>query len=445
MQPRRDPVALVVQRGVLAFGPRLRQFERDRRLVGEPGRDLQVVGGERRAPGQPGDGQHPGHRAVPGERNQHHRIEIEAQHGRHGQPRQLVRPRPDPRLAAGEHRAGHSGLGEQFPAGQLFRARPDRAFDEKVALPFRRAGHRDQVGGRELAGVVHDAAERVAEIRRQQLPGDRRRRAQPFLLVPRGLVQPRVLDRAARRRGERQRQLLVLLAEPAPRGVGEIEVAEHLAAHPDRDAQEARHRRMPLGEPGRAGIVLQPVQPHRARVLDDRAEQALALGQPADPLDRLRVRPGVHEFRQPPVRPDHAQRRVPRFDQLARGLHEAAQQRGQGEASGEGLGRAQQPAQPALRADDLLGAFHQLAEKLVQFHPRLIGERQPRWFGCVPLVHPGSCPSGPRVPSAARHWEFSLPARASGRQAREKGAAAVFGAARENGCAGPARGKEIGR
>jgi hypothetical protein len=56
---------------------------------------------------------------------------------------------------------------------------------------------------------------------------------------------PRVGDRRAGRRGQRDRQLFIVRGErPAPGPLGEVQVAEDLLPDADRDPEEAGHRRM---------------------------------------------------------------------------------------------------------------------------------------------------------------------------------------------------------
>ncbi|WP_239155628.1 hypothetical protein [Amycolatopsis sp. FDAARGOS 1241] len=96
-----------------------------------------------------------------------------------------------------------------------------------------------------------------------------------------------------------------------------------------------------------------------------------------DPGDRVRTHATVHELRQPSVRADHPQRRVPRADQFAGDVDDPPQQRREGEVTGDHLRRSQQASQTALGTDDFLGAFDQLAQQLVQLQPGLVGKRHP--------------------------------------------------------------------
>jgi hypothetical protein len=95
-----------------------------------------------------------------------------------------------------------------------------------------------------------------------------------------------------------------------------------------------------------------------------------------DPGDQLGRHPGVDELGQPAVRGEHAQRRVAGADQLTRRFGDAVQHYRQGQAAIDHLGGAQEAPQPPLRGHDLLGPLDQLAEELIQFHAREVGEGQ---------------------------------------------------------------------
>ncbi len=63
------------------------------------------------------------------------------------------------------------------------------------------------------------------------------------------------------------------------------------------------------------------------------------------------------------------------------GLDDPAQQCRQRQVPGHHLARVQQAAQPALGAHHLLGPLDQLAQQLVQLHPREVREGQPARAG----------------------------------------------------------------
>ena len=149
-------------------------------------------------------------------------------------------------------------------------------------------------------------------------------------------VEPRVLDRDARGRGERDDGRLVLgrelrrgvlAARPGHPLVREVQVAEHRLAHPDRDAEERVHRRVPLGEARRADVVGDLRHADGLRVVDELAEQPLAVRPVVDRGDLV-----VREAQRDELREalaargvEHAQRPVPGTGQLHGRLDDAPQ------------------------------------------------------------------------------------------------------------------------
>ena len=98
-------------------------------------------------------------------------------------------------------------------------------------------------------------------------------------------VQPGVVDRDARGRGERLDEYLVVLAERLPaRLLGQIQVAEHLVADPYRHSEECPHRRMVRRKADRRGVVGDVVQPNRLGIVDQHPEHAAPLRQVPDLL-----------------------------------------------------------------------------------------------------------------------------------------------------------------
>ena len=81
---------------------------------------------------------------------------------------------------------------------------------------------------------------------------------------------------------------LVLGREGLAVVAGEVQVAEDLLAHPDRHPEEAAHRRMVGREADRALVAGEVVETHGVRLLDEQAEQALALGEVTDLRRRSR-------------------------------------------------------------------------------------------------------------------------------------------------------------
>ncbi|KFD44678.1 hypothetical protein IU11_00060 [Cellulosimicrobium sp. MM] len=148
----------------------------------------------------------------------------------------------------------------------------------------------------------------------------------------RAAVEPRVLDRDARGGGERDHGRLVLRGEllaPAPGDllVGEVEVAEHRVAHPHRDAEERVHGRVALGEAGRADVVGDLRDADGRRVVDELAQQPLAVRPVVDRGDLVVREAQGDELREAlaPRRVEHPERAVPRARELHRRVNDAPQ------------------------------------------------------------------------------------------------------------------------
>ena len=141
------------------------------------------------------------------------------------------------------------------------------------------AGSVDHPGGRlqRQPGGEQSLDDVVVEI-----PGD------PLAFVeqaggPGLFVQSGVLDRQAGGGGQADRELLVDVGEHLTVGlVGQVQVAVHDAAQPDRHPEERRHRRVPRREPEAVGMGVQVGQPQRLRFEDQQAEDAVALGTSTD-------------------------------------------------------------------------------------------------------------------------------------------------------------------
>ena len=106
----------------------------------------------------------------------------------------------------------------------------------------------------------------------------------------------------------------------------------------------------PSGNPTERGSVAEVLEPDRPGVLDQRPEQALALGEATDRVDRRVVHADVDELLEAgAVGRDHAQGAVRRVDELARGLDDPAQHGLEVEDADDGALGAQQFAQPRDR------------------------------------------------------------------------------------------------
>ena len=118
-------------------------------------------------------------------------------------------------------------------------------------------------------------------------------------------------------------------------------------------------------------------EPQRDRLPDQQPEDPPAPGQLTDPSDQLLVHPCVHELFQLPVTAEHAERRVPGTDKVPGRRHDLPQHHRQAQLAGyQGIG-AQQPAQPPLGGQHVIGAVYQLHQQLIQFQPRYVRKTQP--------------------------------------------------------------------
>ena len=112
-------------------------------------------------------------------------------------------------------------------------------------------------------------------------------------------VQPGILDRHPRRGRQADHELLVDVGEHLGRGlVGQVEVAEHLVANPDRHAEERVHRRVVWGKAEAVGVFPQVGQAQRLGVDDQQSEDAVTLRQVADGAVGLVVDAHGDELRQ---------------------------------------------------------------------------------------------------------------------------------------------------
>ena len=210
------------------------------------------------------------------------------------------------RLAAGQHHARQPSRPPAAPGRAPPRRRPRGMLDDQLRAvrASGRASTTRSAPDISSACWVTRASTSSGSVPGQQPLGDLGAGPQPALLAARLLVQPGVVDRHAGRGGERDQQRLVLLVElGAVFLLGQVEVAVHLVADPDRHAQEGPHRRVPVREAGRlAGWPRYVGQAQRARVGDQLAEQAAALRPVVDPGD-LRPRPGRPGRTRPAGRP----------------------------------------------------------------------------------------------------------------------------------------------
>ena len=218
------------------------------------------------------------------------------------------------------------------------------------------------------SAVVRAIARRRAWQRRaaggvEQGRRDLGRRRRPELAHPRLVEEPRVRNGEPRRGRQCRDELLVLRGELGGLRVRQVEVAEHVVAHADGDAEESAHRRMPRREADRPRIVTDVGQTDRPRIVDERTEHPAALGEVADRGHRLRRHAHVDELLEAAARRDHAQRAVLGVDELHGGADDPLEYRRQFDRLDHGLRRLEERAQPTLRVHHLAGALDQLLER----------------------------------------------------------------------------------
>ena len=110
----------------------------------------------------------------------------------------------------------------------------------------------------------------------------------PALPAPGHVIEARVLDRDTGRGGQGDHDLLILFGEVAATLLlGQVEVAECLAADQDGHAQEGTHRRVVGRKAGGMRMLGEVVKPERMRLVDQQAEDSLTGRQMADVLPDL--------------------------------------------------------------------------------------------------------------------------------------------------------------
>ena len=143
------------------------------------------------------------------------------------------------------------------------------------------------------------------------------------------------------------------LNSAAGRLVGEVEVAEDLAADQDRHPEERLHRRVVRREPEAVGVRVEVGEAQRLGVDDQQAEDAVALGELADAVVGRVVDPDGDELRQAGAGVvEHAEGAVAGVDQADGGLDDAPQHARRVEVGPEDQDGVEQLAQ-ALRTRDL--------------------------------------------------------------------------------------------
>lgn len=276
---------------------------------------------------------------------------------------------------------------------------------------------RDQphIGGDDLPGLVDDQFQDVRARRTgQEHAGDLAAGPLPAFAQPGLLVQPGVLDGHSGGHRQRRQDGLVLHVElPGAALLGEVEVSEHLVAHPDRHAEEGVHRRMVGREAVRRRMLRQLRQPQWHRVPDQFSEEPVPAGQCPDLRVPLFADADGQELGQLLVTADHAQRPVLGVHQHHRGLDDAAQHLRQVEFPADREDGLQQAVQavpgPAHRVDAHLQLAQQFVEPqfghmllktaaIVPAHDFLRPTQQTRRLEPVPLSSP-YCPGVSASPS----------------------------------------------
>jgi hypothetical protein len=110
------------------------------------------------------------------------------------------------------------------------------------------------------------------------------------------------------------------------------------------------------------------------RVFNNRAEQAVALGQVSDYGNPLRRHSHVDELFERPVFGDDPERSVSGTHEFDRGGDDALEHHRQIEVLDDRLVGLQQRPQPALNLQDISGASNQIVESEIKFAARFIGE-----------------------------------------------------------------------
>jgi hypothetical protein len=240
-----DPVAVFEDGQPLPVVLRAGELQGHRGLPGEHGHHQHVGVAERRRVLGLGDPQYAEHVLAGGQRHQRDRpvLELRGKPGLLGGRAVLD---DHQRLPGAQHGADQAGVQRDQVAAQRFGAQAGGHLQHQVrpALLDQRQDAQLRVG--RGAGALGDQLQRLGRGGAGQQPGgDLGGRGQPAR-PPAGLLeQPGVLDRDAGRGRQRDHHLLVFLSEVAAAGLlAQVEVAEHLAADPDRNPEEGPHRRV---------------------------------------------------------------------------------------------------------------------------------------------------------------------------------------------------------
>ncbi|NCL76835.1 hypothetical protein AIIKEEIJ_04321 [Rhodococcus sp. YH1] len=343
------------------------QLQRERRLIGEGGGEEELTVVERLPPRIANDRQHPRNGV-----------------GRRAQRQQQRRPVPVAvtvelrdlqRLTAPVHGSGRGPFDPDPLAPEPGRVRTGVCGDDQGRDLLRRhvgilgLGDLHVVRLRQGQRASGDQAEHLLRVGvGEQLGADLARGLLPALPQPGLLEQARIVHRDARRGREGLHDHLVVLGERLTIGLlGEVEVAERLTVHPDRDTQEGPHGRVVGREAGRGHVLGQIVEADRFRLFDQQSEQSVAGGEVADQRAGVCVYALVHEVLQSvPAAVEDAQGAVAAVHELDRGVHDALERRLELEPGRDREHGLEQTVDLIARDDHLVDAVLDLREQFPQ-------------------------------------------------------------------------------
>ncbi|MDQ0850273.1 hypothetical protein QFZ65_002211 [Arthrobacter sp. B3I9] len=209
----------------------------------------------------------------------------------------------------------------------------------------------------------------VVAVNAEHEPGDVHAGLEPTCPAAGIVVEAGVFNGHARGCGKRDGQPLVFGGEVAAvLLLGEVEVAEHHVADPDRNAQEGLHGRVVIGEPEIFGMCPQILQAHRPRI---GCQHAVADGQRADAVRELVIDADGDKVVHHPVVRDHAQGAVARVQQLAGRFDDTLQDGVKAEVLRHGNDGFEQAGHTLLRLQQLLGPRNKALQHTVDSGLRL--------------------------------------------------------------------------
>jgi hypothetical protein len=369
VQVLRDPVAVLEHREPLLVGRDPAELHGQRSLAGEGVRHAQLGVGERhralvahhRQEAEDAAARREGHQdggtAVP------HRWRVVLDGG------ERVRAAGEPHRPLVHEQDGRLGVGQAVAVTHVVLHVDAVAGHDAQDAAIVAAQEERGVGVRHGGRLAHDHVRcRLRLGARQELVGDPGRGGQPLLAAERLLEQPRVLDRDAGRRGQRHHQLLVALGEGAAvLLLGEVQVAEHLAAHQHRHAEERAHRWVAGREPAGGRVPREVGEADGCRLVDQQAQDALAARQVADAGAGVRVDADGHELDEvAALGAEDAERGVLRVGQVRGELGDPAQRVRQAQVARDREHGVEQPVHLLLGVEDLLGTVDELTQQGVE-------------------------------------------------------------------------------